>query len=295
MIGDETRLGEQRLEDLVFVGIDRALHDVLAEAPGGVDQHDLGEAGLGVDREHDAGAAQVGAHHLAARRRERDLHVVEALGLAVADGAVGEQRGVAAPAGVEQGLFAADVEEGLLLAGEARVRQVFGGGAAAHRDAFDRSPGAGRHFMVSPRDRLRQNRRKFRVSDHLPNLLADRGKAAPVLFQPVKFFFQTVGQIVGLYEFPIGGRGRCVATGHANTGVLQLTDHFSKGGVFAADCCNIGTAQFRKPADQRGIICHDSIPSGVNDTLFHLDQDKNRQSYADAEQPGHYIQWLGPE
>jgi hypothetical protein len=48
---------EKRLEDLVFVGVDGALHDVLAQAPGGIDQHDLVEAGFGVDGEHHAGTA----------------------------------------------------------------------------------------------------------------------------------------------------------------------------------------------------------------------------------------------
>ena len=95
-------VGEQRLEHLVFVGIDGALHDVLAEAEGGVDEDDLVEAGLGVEGEHDAGAAEVGAHHVLDADRQGDLHVVEALDRAVGDGAVGEQRGEAAAAGVEK-------------------------------------------------------------------------------------------------------------------------------------------------------------------------------------------------
>jgi hypothetical protein len=47
--------------------------------------------------------------------------VVEALDVAVADGAVGEQRCVAAPACIEQRGVAADIEKGLLLPCEARV------------------------------------------------------------------------------------------------------------------------------------------------------------------------------
>ena len=102
MIGVQPRSAEQRLEDQVFVRIDRALDDGFAEAPGGADDHHAGEAGLGVDREHDAGAAEVGAHHPLHADRERHLQMVEALDLAVADGPVGEERGVAAPAGIEQ-------------------------------------------------------------------------------------------------------------------------------------------------------------------------------------------------
>ena len=67
------------------------------------------------------------------------------LRLAVADRAVGEERGVAAAAGVEQVALAAHVEEGLLLAGEARLGQVLRGGAAAHRDARPCGRPARRH------------------------------------------------------------------------------------------------------------------------------------------------------
>ena len=66
--------------------------------------------------------------------RERHLEVVEALVDAVGDGAVGEQRGVAAPHRVEQHRLAADVQEGLVLAGEAGGRQILGGRGTAHRD-----------------------------------------------------------------------------------------------------------------------------------------------------------------
>ena len=128
------RLGEQRLEHLVLVGIDAALHDVLAEAPGRVDQDDPGEAGLGVDREHHAGAAEVGAHHLLHADRQRDLQMIEALGLAVADRAVGEQRGEAAPAGVEQRRFAAHVRKVSCWPAKLASGRVLGRRARAHGD-----------------------------------------------------------------------------------------------------------------------------------------------------------------
>ena len=40
-----------RLEDIIFIGIDDPLYDVLAQTIGGVDQHDIGKAALGVDGE----------------------------------------------------------------------------------------------------------------------------------------------------------------------------------------------------------------------------------------------------
>ena len=100
----ERGVAEQRLEDLVFVGIDGSLHDVLAESPRGVDQHNAIEPRFGVDREHHARACKVGAHHLLHADGKGHFEVIEALGLAIADGAVSEERGEAAAAGVKQGM-----------------------------------------------------------------------------------------------------------------------------------------------------------------------------------------------
>ena len=61
-----------------------------------------------------------------------DLEVVEALVDSVVNRAIGEQAGKATAAGVEQALFALDVEIRILLAGEARRRQVLGGRRTPH-------------------------------------------------------------------------------------------------------------------------------------------------------------------
>ena len=53
---------------------------------------------------------------------------------AIRDGAIREQRGKAALAGVEQGRMALDIQVGFLLPGKARVGQILGGGAAADGD-----------------------------------------------------------------------------------------------------------------------------------------------------------------
>ena len=63
-----------------------------------------------------------------------DLEVVEALVDSVMNGAIGEQAGETTSARVEQTLFAVDVEIRILLAGEARRRQVLGGRRAPHRE-----------------------------------------------------------------------------------------------------------------------------------------------------------------
>ena len=49
---------ERGLEDVVFVRIHRALHDVFAQAVGRVDEHGVLKAGFGVDREHHARSAR---------------------------------------------------------------------------------------------------------------------------------------------------------------------------------------------------------------------------------------------
>ena len=54
------------------------------------------------------------------------------------DRAVGVERREAPPAGGQQGRLAADVEIGLLLAGEARAGKILGGRARAHRETVQR-------------------------------------------------------------------------------------------------------------------------------------------------------------
>ena len=104
-------LPEGRLVDVELVGIDLALHDVLAQPVGAGDEHHVAKARLGVEGEDHAAGCQVGAHHLHHADRQSDLEMVEAVVDAVDDGAVGEHRGEAAPARLEQVAGAADVQD----------------------------------------------------------------------------------------------------------------------------------------------------------------------------------------
>ena len=63
--------------------------------------------------------------------RQRNRQVIEALIDAVRDGAIGEQGGKAALAGIEQRGMALDVEVGLLLPGKAGIWQILGRSTAA--------------------------------------------------------------------------------------------------------------------------------------------------------------------
>src|SRR3546814_15878617 len=83
------------------------------------------------DWSSDVCSSDLGPHHLLNADRKGHVHMVEALGLAVADRPVGEERRIAAAACVKQRPPAPDVQKRLLLAGKAGVGQVLGGGAAA--------------------------------------------------------------------------------------------------------------------------------------------------------------------
>ena len=167
---------QQRLEHLILVGIDGALHDVLAEPPRRVDDHHLVKTCLGVDGEHDTGTAKIGAHHQLHSDRECDLHVIETFRLPVADGPIGEQRREAAPAGSEQRRLAANVEEGLLLTGKARIGQVLGSGARSHRDVHVRPARAAAQFGIGALNRGLDVGGKLSLQKDAANGLAGLGQ-----------------------------------------------------------------------------------------------------------------------
>jgi len=125
---------QRRLEDVEFIGVHRSLDDRLAQAVGGRDQDDVLEARFRVDGEDDARGPDVGAHHLLHTDGQEDRLIVETLVEAVGDGPVREERRKAALAGLDEGLLAPDVQEGLLLARKAGIRQVLGGGGTADGD-----------------------------------------------------------------------------------------------------------------------------------------------------------------
>ncbi len=111
---------ESRLVHVELVGIDGPLHDILAEPVHPGNEHDVAETRLGVQREHHAARGAVGPHHLHHADGEADLEVIEAVVDAIGNRAVGEDRGEAAAAGVEQCIGAAHVEKAVVLPGKAR-------------------------------------------------------------------------------------------------------------------------------------------------------------------------------
>ena len=110
------------LVEVELVRVHGALHHGLAEPPRGRDEHGVAEAGVGVEREHHAARAEIGAHHALDAGGQRHLGVVVALVDAVGDRAVVEERGEDLLHRLDHRGPALDVQEGLLLTGERGVR-----------------------------------------------------------------------------------------------------------------------------------------------------------------------------
>ncbi len=130
-------VGEVRLDDLEHHLVDQeavgghgAADDGLAEPERGLDRDHAAVAVGGVERHRDAG--RVGTDH--PLHDDRHLRVLDAAVGAVGDRAVGVQAGPAIVHRFQHRVLADDPQERVVLAGEARVARVLGGGARAHRD-----------------------------------------------------------------------------------------------------------------------------------------------------------------
>ncbi|MNZ90348.1 hypothetical protein D3C78_1093070 [compost metagenome] len=119
---------QRRFVYIEFVRVNRALHHHLTQPPGGCDKDHLIETGFGINREHHAGSANIGAHHALHARRERDATVIVALMHAIGDGAIVEQRSKDVFHRDQHGVIPLHVEESFLLTGKGGVRHIFCGG-----------------------------------------------------------------------------------------------------------------------------------------------------------------------
>src|SRR5205814_9173459 len=75
-----------------------------------------------------------GANHFLHAGRERNFEMIETFLLAITDRSISKKRRVTFAASIDDCVLAADIEIGLLLARETRLRQILRGGAAALRD-----------------------------------------------------------------------------------------------------------------------------------------------------------------
>ena len=178
---------------------------------------------------------------------KRDLVMVEAFVSAIRDRAVSKERGKAASAGMEQRVAALHIEIGLLLAGEARVRQVLRRGAAAHGD-IKRMRGIRRQLSVCLGDRLLKVCGYFRRHDRMPDAGSARAQVLDIARIQVSKDIPYLGVHAGLSkEVAISLGGDCEPVGDLHTRGCQFAIHLSERGVLPANQRDIVDADFIKP------------------------------------------------
>ncbi len=223
----QIRVLQARLEDGVLVGVDLPADDRLAQSARRADDDDLGESALRVEGEDHPGTGQVRPDHDLNTDREGDLEVVEAHPLPVVDGSVGVEGGIAAMHRLQQLGGPPHVQVGLLLASEARLRQVLGGGAAAYGDLGVRAAFVAPQLLVRRDDlgpqpwgqRLGEGHRPYRGPD-----LIERG----ALVQARDLFLDPPPESVPVQQLSVRGGRRCEPRRDAHAGIGQVCGHLTQ-------------------------------------------------------------------
>ena len=227
--------GQRGFEDQELIRAHGPLHHHLTQAVAAVDQHHVLEPAFGVDAEGHAAAAEVGADHLLYAHAQAHLEVVVAQALAVHDRPVGEQAGKAVPHGHQQVLRPPDVQVGLLLAGEARIGQVLGGGAAAHGHVGGVLSVMLAHLEVAVHDALLDLRRESAVLDQRTHLQPGTADVLNVLHVQSRHDVpDLVVQVVVRDEGLVTGHGDHEAARHVHPELPEVLDHLAQAGVLAA-------------------------------------------------------------
>jgi hypothetical protein len=186
------------------------------------------------------GTRQVRSHHLLHPHRQSHLRVVEPVVHTVDDGAVREERGVAASHGVEEHRFAVNVQECLLLAGEAGVWKVLCRRAAAHGDVA-----VAAILLLEPSisvanglNELGGQRRGQHCGSDVDARALERVDVANVEIQKgvPNDSFEIGAAEKGTIR--VGGRGKPVR--RPNPERSQRTSHLTERRILAANRCDIG-------------------------------------------------------
>ena len=160
--------------------------------------------------------------------------MIEAIELAVGDGPIGEQRRVTAAAGLKQGRLALDVEEGLLLASEAGIGQVFSGGAGAHRYRWQNAIWCCQ-LSIGSQDCSAQIGRQAGVQQQGPGGLASGLQSGEVFcIKPRQQGPQRTVEAIGAQQVAVSTCRSGKAPRHPHALLCQLPDHLPEGGVLAA-------------------------------------------------------------
>ena len=255
-------LAQQRLEYHELVRIHVSLDHAFAEAPGTVDPYHVAEARLGIEREHDAGRAEIRAHHALYAHRERRVVVAVPACVAIGHDPVGEQRRVASLAGIDDGTLARDIEEGIELAGETRVGKILRGRARAHRDvgATERPVGFG--YLARDRDR------HVGFHDGIPDRRAGLRQAHLLGGEARKAAADQDIETGIAQEHAIGLHGDRETRRHGHTAIAEPADHFTKRRVLRSRSIDVGRRQIgerdremrgRSGRIRVGLIGHDDL------------------------------------
>ena len=243
-------LGQGGLVDIELVRVDGALHYVLPQPVTARDVGGILEPAFGVYGEHHPRRRQIAPHHLLHGDGKGHREVVEFLLLPVSDGPVGEQRGEAGPAGLQQRGVAPNVEVGVLLAGKGGVGEILGGGARSHGGIHFRAVALAQ-LVVGVLDRLLHVGRHGGAADERSNFFAPFGQQGEVRrVEPVQQLFDLAPDAAGIDVVIVGVGGNGKPVRHAYPLVRQIDEHFPEGGVLPTHHRHVADAHFRKPIDQ---------------------------------------------
>ncbi len=158
--------------------------------------------------------------------------MIETLVHAVGDRAVVEQRGEYLVDCREHGLDAAHVQQGLLLAGERSLGQVFGGGRRAHGNG---DLVAIAHAFQRLDDRGLELGRQWCFDHPLADLRAGPGELIDVVHvEPVQRGVDPLVQLLLAHKRTVGiGRGG-EAIRHVHAQLRQRAQHLAQRGILAA-------------------------------------------------------------
>ncbi|KAG1274173.1 hypothetical protein G6F65_010619 [Rhizopus arrhizus] len=214
------------------------------------DEHHVAEAGLGVQGEQHAGGTDAGTHHQLHAGRQEHVFMLEAVVHAIGDGAVVVQRGEHFLDLVHDIVGAGDVEEGFLLAGEGRIRQILGGGRRAHGHGHVAAAGVGAQLGVGRADVLVQLRLQRGIDHPGADFLARGGQRVDVLdVQRGQLVEDALGQVVVRDEVLEGFSGGGITARHRHAQTGKVADHLAQRRILAAYAGQVGQTQFVQPQD----------------------------------------------
>jgi len=172
--------------------------------------------------------------------------VVKTLVNAIADRAIIEQGGKHFLDGNHHTVDAANIQEGFLLAGEGRIRQVLCGGGRTNR--YRQISVALTNLCIGVADSAIQSGLERRIHHPLADLLTGLGQGDHIIhIQSAQGVIDLLCQIVVLEELAKGFSGGGKTARNGDTRCRQIADHLTEGCIFAAYAFNVIFPQVLKP------------------------------------------------